>query len=175
MPNVPRHPRLPVLVALVSWSLTVGCDRRSAQERSEPVEATHQTGLPLPSTTPAVDPPQPVAVAPIAAPTAPSAPSTTGCQTLDISPHRLSAAWPTLLGKRVRLSARIERSLGITDALVVAGGERFVIMLSPSDSWEGTRSRVFTVMGSATVNAGTGPITLPQLILAGDDCDEGEP
>jgi hypothetical protein len=95
--------------------------------------------------------------------------------TLDVNPRRLSATWPTLLGKRVRFPARIERSLGITEALVTSGGERFVVMLPPADAWEGTRSRVFTVMGSATVNAGTGRITLPELLLAGDTCDDGEP
>lgn len=77
------------------------------------------------------------------------------------------------MGERVRMSARVERSLDLMTALVTAKGARFVVVLGPDQIWEGERVRVFRVMGSTQAALG-GRVTLPQLLLEADEtCDAG--
>jgi hypothetical protein len=88
---------------------------------------------------------------------------------LPVSPRALSAAWPTMVGKRVSFVGRIRRSLGFGEALVVVGGARFDVLMSPSDVWTGSARRSYRVTGSSTVRVG-GPTRLPQLLLEPDGC-----
>ena len=164
LPTTPRGRGLAARVAAVAFVLSAACDLRdqpvdeaqhARPERAAVPEAQTRSGSPSVPTAP-------LEAAPIA--------RAEECHVTDISPARLTANWPTLLGQRVRFQARVERSLELTRAIVIGEGERFVVFLSPSDAWEGTQARVFTVMGSRTVNAGTGAITLPDLILTDENC-----
>jgi hypothetical protein len=88
-----------------------------------------------------------------------------------VDAQRLTATWPQRMGERVRMSARVERSIDLMTALVTAKGARFVVVLGPDQSWDGEREHVFRVMGSTDVALG-GRVTLPQLLLEPDDtCD----
>lgn len=122
--------------------------------------------------------PRPVATAPPAVPPQEAATATVPdeehgepvCeQALPVSPRALSAAWPTMIGKRVSFVGRIDRSLGFGEALVVAGHARFDVMLSPSDVWVGAAPHAYRVIGSSTVRLG-GPTRLPQLLLDAGEC-----
>lgn len=55
--------------------------------------------------------------------------------------------------------------VGLTDAVIRADTESFVVMLSPGGTWDGAKSKVFTVMGSLSVRLQGGPVTLPELVL----------
>lgn len=87
-----------------------------------------------------------------------------------VKPDELAATWPKRLGQKVRLRARIERAVDLTQSVVRAGRQRFVVMLGPSDSWSGEAERVFTVMGSATAWIAGGPQVVAQLLLEPEGC-----
>jgi hypothetical protein len=96
-----------------------------------------------------------------------------GCEPpVRVAPRDLAAKWPTMVGKRVSFVGRVERSLGFGEALVVADGARFVVLLAPSDVWTGTARRTYRVIGSATVHT-YGPTRLPQLLLEREECGDG--
>jgi len=84
-----------------------------------------------------------------------------------IDPARLAAEWPSLVGKRVTFAARIERAIDVIQSLAVARGTRFVVVMSPEQTWQGEATKTFVVMGSAKVALG-GQVTLPQLMLQKD-------
>jgi hypothetical protein len=67
---------------------------------------------------------------------------------LAISPERLAATWPTLLGKRVRFKAAITQALDPTRVLIRAGGRQFILNLPPERIWTGTKTHVFQVLGA---------------------------
>jgi hypothetical protein len=137
----------------------LGCDRPSSPHRVEATPAAPAASTPpspLASTPSRVAPPTP-SIAPSACTPAPS-----------VEPVALSASWPQRLGARVRFVGHIERSLDLLTALVVAKGERFVVVLDPEQAWTGDRERVYRVMGSAAVALG-GRTSLPQLLLEGDE------
>jgi hypothetical protein len=150
-------------VAAVALVLSAACDLRG--QRADEVPRARPERVAVPEAQPSGS-----FSVPAAAAAALPAAQAEECQVVDVSPARLTANWPTLLGQRVRFPARVERSLELTRAIIIGEGERFVVFLSPSDAWESTQARVFTVMGSRTVNAGTGAITLPDLILIDEDC-----
>jgi hypothetical protein len=85
---------------------------------------------------------------------------------MPVTPERLSTSWSVLLGQRVCMSAKVERRLEMTQALLVAGSHKFAVTLAPNDGWEGTREQAFTVMGSTTVKIDGGEVTLPALLFA---------
>ncbi|HEX7603709.1 MAG TPA: hypothetical protein VF316_18955 [Polyangiaceae bacterium] len=103
----------------------------------------------------------PVASAPQAVPDAACVPP------LRVDPKTLTAQWPSMLGKRVSFAAHIDRALDVTESIVVAHGERFVVLLAPDQAWQGEATKTFIVMGSARVKLG-GTTTLPQLVLDTD-------
>ena len=108
---------------------------------------------------------------PKAATSPPPAPSCAPPPLVDA--QRLTATWPQRIGERVRLSARVERSIDLMTALVTSKGARFVVVLGPDQIWDGERVLVFRVMGSTQVALG-GRVTLPQLLLEPDEtCDAG--
>lgn len=89
-----------------------------------------------------------------------------------VSPRALSAAWPSMVGRRVSFVGRIRRSLGFGEALVATDGARFDVLLSPSDVWVGAARRTYRVTGSSTVHL-AGPTRLPQLLLDAGGCSGG--
>ena len=93
-------------------------------------------------------------------------PGESSCDAASLDPVRLSATWPTLVGRPVRFAARVERMLELTEALVVARNRRFVVTMPPDRIWEGNREQAFVVMGSKTVRIDGGGVTLPELLLA---------
>ncbi len=86
-----------------------------------------------------------------------------------IAPKELVATWTKRIGQRVRVTARVERTIDFTEAVVVAGGERFAVMLGPDQLWSGEAERPFTVMGWQAVKLG-GSVTLPELVLESSGC-----
>lgn len=154
-----------VHAAALSCLIAVGCSRE--RERTD---AGDQRAQP-PSPVPAAHGPAPSASSGTAGPTAAAAPSGTDqrdepkCSPVDIAPAKLSASWSTLLGRQVRVKCRVERMVGLTDAVIRADTESFVVMLSPGGTWDGAKSKVFTVMGSLSVRLQGGPVTLPELVL----------
>lgn len=77
----------------------------------------------------------------------------------------LTARWPALLGRRVRLAARMDRALDFTDAVLTADGASVVVTMSPDAAWSGTQLHTFEVIGSQSV-ALHGRAVLPHLALA---------
>ncbi len=97
-----------------------------------------------------------------------SAPATTTCALVPtIAPGVLAATWPSRLGQRVRLRVRPVRALSITEWLVTAGGQRFVVLARPDTVWQAEHT--FAVAGS-TLAFIHGRTSLPELILADDEC-----
>ncbi len=113
---------------VLALSLLMAC--REAPGRHDNI-AERDTSGPL-----AAEPPQIVVAAagPPERDPLESAPMETRSAPLDISGERLEAAWPTLLGKRVRLTAKIERAVDTTRVLVRASGRVFLVNLSPRGS-----------------------------------------
>jgi hypothetical protein len=66
---------------------------------------------------------------------------------IDVSPDRLATAWPTLLRKRIRLRASVERAVDFTQVIVRAGGRSFLVSLAPAQIWSGSEAHVFRVLG----------------------------
>ena len=160
--NPPRHSACDrvvrtVVVALLSM-VALACTR----QRADPPKARA-------ATTPATG----VATSPAPAPTAAAPPSDAEpqCNPQDVESSKLARSWPTLVGRQVRLRCRVDRMVDMTDAIVVAGKERFVVMLAPSDAWDGLKTKAFTVTGSRTVRLNGGSVTLPELVIA-DECEQ---
>lgn len=132
------------LLFVVALSLLMAC--REAPGRHDNI-AERGTSGPL-----AAEPPQIVVAAagPPERDPLESAPTETRSAPLDISGERLEAAWPTLLGKRVRLTAKIERAVDMARVLVRAGGRVFLV-ISPTRIWSGTATLNFVVLGQALV------------------------
>lgn len=130
---------------VLALSLLMAC--REAPGRHDHI-AERDTSGPL-----AAEPPQIVVAAagPPERDPLESAPTETRSAPLDISGERLEAAWPTLLGKRVRLTAKIERAVDTTRVLVRASGRVFLVNLSPKRIWSGTATLNFVVLGQALV------------------------
>jgi hypothetical protein len=87
-----------------------------------------------------------------------------------VSPEELAASWPSRLGQRVRMKARIEQAVDLTHAIVRAGSKHFSVLLTPDQSFAGEQERTFTVFGSTTVLIPGGPQTVVELMLEADDC-----
>ncbi|MGO9836760.1 MAG: hypothetical protein ACLP1X_21395 [Polyangiaceae bacterium] len=77
-----------------------------------------------------------------------------------------ASGWPSLLGKRVRLRVVPLRAIGMTEWLVTAGGQRFIVVAAPDTAW--ISEHVFVVAGSTIAPLG-GRTSLPELLLA-DEC-----
>jgi hypothetical protein len=84
-----------------------------------------------------------------------------------VAPRALANGWPTLVGSRVRLRVVPVRAIDMTEWLVTAGGQRFIVVAAPDTTW--TIEHVFIVTGS-TVAPLHGRTFLPELVLA-DECD----
>jgi streptogramin lyase len=84
-----------------------------------------------------------------------------------LAPGVLAVRWPSLLGRRVRLRLRPLRAVSVTEWLVVAGGQHFVVLASPDTTW--TTEHTFIVIGS-TLAPTHGRTSLPAL-LVDDGCD----
>ncbi len=128
---------------VLALSLLMAC--REVPTRHDNI-AERDTSGPL-----AAEPPQLVVAAAGPPEREESAPTETRSAPLDISGERLEAAWPTLLGKRVRLTAKIERAVDTTRVLVRAGGRVFLVNLSPTRIWSGAATLNFVVLGQAVV------------------------
>jgi hypothetical protein len=74
--------------------------------------------------------------------------------------------WPALLGRRVSVRVQPLRAISMTEWLVKAGGQRFVVDAPPDTSWGGAHA--FVVVGSALAPV-RGRTSLPELVLD-DDC-----
>jgi hypothetical protein len=119
--------------------------------------------------------PAPPVLAPVLPTAIPSASETQaailgrpGCpKPVVVPPRVLATGWPSLLGKRVRINVRAVRSIGMTEWLVVAGGQRFIVVGAPDTPW--TVEHAFIVSGSAIAPLG-GRTSLPELIID-DECD----
>ena len=131
--------------------IVLGCSRQHAEPRKEQAPPSPTA----PAAAASALAPAPVALEPEAAP---------ACHPEDVAPSKLARSWPTLLGRQVRIACRVERMVDMTDAIVIADKERFVVMMAQSDSWDGVKTRVFTVMGSRTVRLKGGGVTLPELV-----------
>jgi hypothetical protein len=154
----------PVWLAITTW--LTGCGRSG--ERREPpgasdvvvaqaphvsvTESSPSPKVPGFAVVPATDDPTPDARAP--------APS--------VAPATLSATWPQRIGQRVCFTSHVERALDLTQALIAARGEHFVVLLSPDQLWQGDGEQTFAVMGSKSV-ALHGHVTLPELVLETQD------
>jgi hypothetical protein len=86
---------------------------------------------------------------------------------LVLAPTVLASGRSSLLGRRVRLRVRPVRAISVTEWLVVAGGQRFVVVASPDTSW--ASEHVFLVAGASSAFV-HGQVSLPELILS-DECD----
>lgn len=151
-----------------AWTLLLvgilACDKRASPAPAREVP-TAPPAVSVTATTSTVAVPAatvlPAASAPQAAPDAACVPP------LRVDPKTLTAQWPSMLGKRVSFAAHIDRALDVTESIVVAHGERFVVLLPPDQAWQGEATKTFIVMGSARVKLG-GTTTLPQLVLDAD-------
>lgn len=85
----------------------------------------------------------------------------------DVAPATLYTQWPNYIDHHVRFPARVVRTLGATEALIVANSTQFAVLLAPGQLWQGTQVHTFTVVGQTNLNL-AGPITLPQLLF--EDC-----
>lgn len=79
-----------------------------------------------------------------------------------MAPRALATGWPALVGRRVRLRMVPLRAIGMTEWLVVAGGQRFVVLAPPDTSWNS--EHVFLVSGT-TLAPVHGRTSLPELVL----------
>jgi hypothetical protein len=105
---------------------------------------------------------------PTIAPELPPGPSATvpSCAPpLRVTGGALATRWPALIGRQVRLRARIERAIDFTDAFVTADGRRFVVSLAPDEMWSGVQLHTFVALGSTTAPL-RGRVVLPHLLLA---------
>jgi len=84
-----------------------------------------------------------------------------------VPPRALANGWPNLVGRRVRLRVVPLRAIDFTTWLVVAGGQRFLVVAAPDTSW--TAEHVFVVAGSAVAPV-HGRTALPELVMD-DECD----
>ena len=77
----------------------------------------------------------------------------------------LTARWPQLIGRHVRLAARIESAIDFTSVLASANGRRLVIAMPPATIWSGVQSQhTFLILGSVTAPLG-GRLVLPHVLL----------
>jgi hypothetical protein len=140
----------------------VGLLALAACQRGE-VPPTHED-LAIPPA-PAVSLPLAVSSVEPTSPTASAEPAVEPCTAGQrVAPDVLAISWPQRIGQRVRLRSNIERSLDLLEAVVAAGGKRFVVVLGPDQLWSGDQEHTFTVMGAKAV-ALHGTVTLPQLLL----------
>ncbi len=126
---------LPLLMACREASPRV--DDASVPTEREPTEPSW--GAPPRAAEPPPEPPRPAA----------RVSAERRAPPLDLSAERLESAWPSLLGERVRLRAKIERAIDLTRVLVRAGGRRFLVNLRPTRLWSGVATRTFVVLGQA--------------------------
>jgi hypothetical protein len=84
-----------------------------------------------------------------------------------VSPRALATGWPSLLGERTRLRVIPVRAIGMTEWLVMAGGQRFIVVAAPDTSWN--VDHAFVVVGS-TIAPLHGRTALPELMLD-DGCE----
>lgn len=78
----------------------------------------------------------------------------------------LAVRWPALIGRRIRVRVRPVRAIDLTQWLVRAGGQSFIVMAAPDTSW--TTEHAFVVLGS-TIAPVHGRTALPELALD-DSC-----
>jgi len=148
---------------LVLILIAVACAR---SEPPRPLPAANAA----PAFVPSIARPEPVTSVAAPSPSPSPAPSPTAppCSPpLALRPRVLAARWPALLGQRVRLRVRVVRALSPAEFLVVADGERFLVLAPPDTEWAG--DRVFTVIGSGTASLG-GRVRLPELTLDDHVC-----
>ena len=81
-----------------------------------------------------------------------------------ISGTLVAVDWPSRLGSTLILEARIVRALDLTQALVLADGQEFVVMMAPGSQWEGVKPQWVSVVGSTPIADGA-PRQLPLLLL----------
>ncbi|MGH7293307.1 MAG: hypothetical protein ACRELB_00160 [Polyangiaceae bacterium] len=80
----------------------------------------------------------------------------------------VATEWPARLGQRVVLRVRAVRAVAPGETLVVAEGERFVVLAPPDARLDGMHAFVLT--GSTPV-ALAGRVQLPELAID-DDCSQ---
>jgi hypothetical protein len=83
---------------------------------------------------------------------------------IELGGDRLMKMWPTLVGKRVRMRAKVERALDVTRAVVSADGSTFLVNLAPDQLWTGTKAETFRVMGRGSAPIG-GKTAMVELLL----------
>lgn len=156
-----------MLVALLLTVLAVACD------------ASGSSGSPSTSRVP--DPPAAVAAVPKPSEISANATTTPHAEKpreserpppLRVTPKTLATSWSAYLGRRVQLPCQPVRRLDLTRTLVVAGGEKFVVMGPPDVTPCLASTSTFTVMGSASV-AMAGRTILPELLLEDGDGKDG--
>lgn len=138
--------------ALIVVCILASCTRRTTEERAEHVHSPAPPS-PIPS----------VSESPAATPAAPECP-----KPVAVPPRVLASGWPGLVGTRVRLRVAPMRAIDFATWLVVAGGQRFVVVAPPDTAWG--VDHVFVVAGSTIVLA-RGPTSLPELIVVDKDCN----
>lgn len=124
--------------------------------------------------------PQVVASAPspypgIEAPSAPEREVEGSCEHAEVVAGKaVAVTWPSRIGRCVRMSARVVRSVDTTRALVRSDGASFIVWMSPGDAWSGTKTNTFVVMGSGAAPL-HGRTALPELLLHVSDTTAQEP
>ncbi len=139
----------------LSWVLILASCWRAPGELAnrESAPAAAPTGAtPVPS----------VSEASVATPAGPECPTPVA-----VAPRVLATGWPGLVGRRVRLRVVPVRAIDFTTWLVLAGGQRFVVVAAPDTPWD--VDHVFVVAGAMIVPA-HGRTSLPELIVA-DECE----
>ena len=145
----------------------------SCRQRSEPAWAPS-----APQTAPALP-----AEVPVSAPTPPSSPApetprvdrrspseVAAClKSCAVTAHSLAVTWPSRIGQQVYLETEVVRALDFAQLLVHSDAEKFLVMATPGNVWDGRKFKLFSVVGAATGKIAHGPQRLPQLMLLDDE------
>lgn len=150
--------RAAVILTLLLRCLA-GCDGGhsagppSASRRPEPSASV----LPVPSATE-----MPSSATTTISPSEPTTPESP--PPVRVAPRTLAVSWSVYLGRRVSFACRSVRRVDFTRTLIVAGGEKFLVMGPPAVTPCGAKTSTFTVTGVSTF-AASGRTILPELLL----------